>query len=113
MGASRVGSPKVGEPNIPRFFFFLLSPIFSLSGGLLVELWVRVVAMDHPDCASGLLWGHFVSKGRRVSQNVSREAKRAICVKRGLEPWRGGSWGGASWGGGSRGRGSNLDETDF
>ena len=28
-------------------------------GGLPVELWPRVAAMDHPNCAFGILWGQF------------------------------------------------------
>ena len=57
-----VGPQRVG----PRNFAFLITlpsrvRLFSLSKNLLVELWPRVVAMDHPNCAFGLFWGHFVS----------------------------------------------------
>ena len=32
------------------------SPLFDFSRGLLVELWPRVPAMDHPNCAFGVFW---------------------------------------------------------
>ena len=63
-GLQRVGGPKGGGPKFrvfpslrPKFVLFLS---FSLSGGLLVELWSRAAAMDHLNCAFGLLLGHFV-----------------------------------------------------
>ena len=53
--------PKGGGP---KFCVFPLSrPIFAVFfslGGLFVELWPRVAAVDHPNCAFGLLWGYFV-----------------------------------------------------
>ena len=49
-------TPKVGTKFTGPF------SLFSLSGGLLVGLWPRVAAMDHANCAFGLLWGHIVGE---------------------------------------------------
>ena len=42
-GGSKGGGPKAGSPKFRAFFFFPLPPpfslSFSLSGGLLVEIW--------------------------------------------------------------------------
>ena len=57
-------APSSPDPQIFALFFLFCAPFslffFSLSGGLLVELWPRVAAMDHPHCAFGLLWDHFL-----------------------------------------------------
>ena len=42
---------------------------FFLSGGLLVKLWPRVAAMDHPSCAFGLLRSSCVSAGPLAKEN--------------------------------------------
>ena len=56
--AQRVGAKNFALffPSTAPIFHFLF---FSLGRGLLVELWPQVVAMEHPNCAFGLL-GHFV-----------------------------------------------------
>ena len=54
---------------------------FFPSKSLLVELWPRVAAMDHPNCAFGLLWVSFCvspsgPQAARVSQNDQRQPKQ-------------------------------------
>ena len=52
----------------------------SLSGSLLVEMWPRFRDMDHPKCAFGFLWGHFV---RAVDP---KEPQGPLWVDPGLKP---------------------------
>ena len=72
------GGPKGGGPRVKGQNFALFSPspasfslLFSLSGGLHVELWPRVAAMDHPNCAFGLLWVILCAPG-----TIQRESKK-------------------------------------
>ena len=58
VGARRVNAPKAGGPKIWRFFFPLPHPFslfFSLSGGLLVEIWWCLKRRDNEMCTFGVL----------------------------------------------------------
>ena len=58
--ARKVGGGERGRHfslfSFSRHNFHSLFPLL----GLLVEVWPRFKAMDHPNCALGILWGHFV-----------------------------------------------------
>ena len=56
------------SPLPPRISFF-----FPLSGGLLVELWLRFLAVACPKCAFGFLWGHF---GEAMALNRGHNSTR-------------------------------------
>ena len=79
--AQRGGGPKVwgARGEAQHFALFFPSPapfslFFFFFLGLLVELWSRTAAMDHPKCAFGLLWGHLVKPpappkaGRKIAK---------------------------------------------
>ena len=76
--ATKSGGRRVGGP---KFRVFSLShrqfrSLFPLLAGLLVELWPRVAAMDHPNCASGLFWGILCEPQRQ--EQTTKADRRSV-----------------------------------
>ena len=95
VGARRVGGPKMGSPAFRALFSLSRHRKFVLSslsgGGLLVELWPRDAAMNHPNCAFGGFSGSFC-----VSPAAPERGKKKAKLWAVRRWWTrgGGSWGG-------------------